>query len=54
MSLQVRSPGQQTAVNSVQFLEVDVQREQVRVPEAGFVGARAPKVGGELHPRAMV
>ena len=54
MSLEVRLSGQQTAVNSPQFLEVDVQREQVRVQESGFVGARAPEGYGDLHPRVMV
>jgi hypothetical protein len=54
MSLEVRATDQQTAVNITQFLEVDVQREQVCVPESGFVGAREPEGGGKLHPHAMV
>jgi len=41
-------------MNSAQLLEVDVQREQVRVPESGVVGGRASEGGGDLHPREMV
>ena len=49
MSLEFRSSVQKTVVDSAQLLELDVDREQVCVPESGFVGARTTEGCGDRH-----